>query len=111
VFGPGRLLAHGVPIDMLTRSLASLPAITALNRIVKDETGLDGTFDFDLTFPAQTAGRGQGVPAPGSAPSSSGGVEPPLLTALREQLGLKLDARTDNVEVLVIDSVQRPREN
>ena len=111
VFGPGRLLAHGVPIDMLTRSLASLPVITALNRIVRDETGLDGTFDFDLKFPSQTAGRGQGPPAPGSAPSSSGGGEPPLLTALREQLGLKLDARTDNVEVLVIDSVQRPREN
>jgi bla regulator protein blaR1 len=115
VFGPGRLLAHGVPIDMLVRSLASLPVITAFNRIVKDETGLEGTFDFDLKFAGQVAGRGQGVPPPvpppGSALSSSGGTEPPLVTALREQLGLNLDARTANVEVLVIDSMQRPREN
>src|SRR6185503_11686043 len=27
IFGPGRLLAHGVPIDMLANSLGSLPAI------------------------------------------------------------------------------------
>ena len=110
MFGPGRLLAHGVPIDMLVRSLANLPVITSLNRIVTDETGLEGTFDFDLKFPSQ-AGRGQAGSQPGSAAPSSGGPESPLLTALGEQLGLRLDARTAHVELLVIDSMEKPREN
>jgi len=36
---------------------------------------------------------------------------PALSTALAEQLGLKLESRRGPVEVLVIDSVQRPTEN
>jgi uncharacterized protein (TIGR03435 family) len=34
-----------------------------------------------------------------------------LLTALREQLDLKLDPRRATVDVLVIDSVEKPSEN
>jgi uncharacterized protein (TIGR03435 family) len=34
-----------------------------------------------------------------------------MVTALQEQLGLKLDARRATVDVMVIDSVDKPSEN
>jgi uncharacterized protein (TIGR03435 family) len=36
---------------------------------------------------------------------------PPLATAVQEQLGLKLEPRTDAVQVLVIDHAEAPSEN
>ena len=110
IFGPGRLLAHGVPIDMLTNALGGLPAITAFNRIVQNQTGLEGTYDFDFKFANEFAGRGGAfAPPPGAgAAAPAPGEEPALFTALQEQLGLKLDPRRANVEVMVIDSIQKP---
>jgi len=113
MFGPGRLVARGVTIDALANALGSLPALTAFNRIVQNHTGLDGAYDFEFTFANDFAGRGPGGPPPGAgpAPASNPGDEPALFTALQEQLGLKLDARRANVDVLVIDSMQKPEEN
>ena len=113
IFGPGRLLAHGVPIDMLANSLGNLPAITAFNRIVQNQTGLEGTYDFDFKFANELAGRGGPfIPPPGAGgAAATPGDEPVLFTALQEQLGLKLDARRANVEVMVIDSVEKPDPN
>jgi uncharacterized protein (TIGR03435 family) len=112
IFGPGRLLAHGVPIEMLAGSLGRLPAITAFNRIVQDQTGLKGTFDFDFKFANEFAGRGGGFgPPPGAGPAPAPGDEPQLFTALQEQLGLKLDPRRTTVEVMIIDSIEKPEPN
>lgn len=114
IFGPGRLLAHGVNIDMLARSIGGLPAITSFNRIVQNLTGLDGQYDFDFKWTNEFGpGRGgPGGPLPGGpAPAANAGDEPTLVTALQEQLGLKLDARKDTVDVLVVDSVETPSEN
>jgi uncharacterized protein (TIGR03435 family) len=110
VFGPGRLLAHGVPIDMLARSIGGLPAITSFNRIVQNLTGLDGLYDFDFRW-TNEFGPGRGVPPAGPPPAPAPGDEPTLVTALQEQLGLKLDARRATVDVLVIDSIEKPAEN
>jgi uncharacterized protein (TIGR03435 family) len=110
IFGPRRLLAHGVPIDMLARSLANFPAITSFNRIVQNQSGLDGAYDFDFKW-TNEFGAGRVFPATGPAPAPAPGDEPTLVTALQEQLGLKLDARHANVTVMVIDSVERPAEN
>ena len=113
VFGPGRLLAHGVPIDMLSGSLGRLPAITSFNRPVMNLTKLEGFYDFDFRF-ANDFGRG-GPPPPGSpaaAPNAiTPGDEPALFTALQEQLGLKLNPQRATLDVLVIDSIERPSEN
>jgi len=38
-------------------------------------------------------------------------ARPSIFTAVQEQLGLKLDATTDPVEVLVIESIERPSED
>ena len=69
-----------------------------LDRMVIDRTGLKGEFDIDLTFasdPAIVAG------ADGAS----------LMSALREQLGLKLESSRAQVQVLVVDRLEAPTEN
>jgi bla regulator protein blaR1 len=113
IFGPGRLLAHGVTIDMLARTLGTLPAITSFNRPVTNLTKLEGFYDFDFRFTPEF-GRG-GPPPPGSPAAAPNAVqpgdEPALFTALQEQLGLKLNPQRATLDVLVIDSIERPTEN
>jgi uncharacterized protein (TIGR03435 family) len=69
-----------------------------IDRPVIDRTGLGGTYDVDLRFAASSLGA-----AAADAPAL-----PSIFTALQEQLGLKLEPARGPVEVLVIDSVQRP---
>lgn len=77
-------------------------------RAVQDRTGLTGSFDFELRFTPDVAG----VPlAPGGEPPAPSADRPSLFTAVREQFGLKLEAATAPVEVLVIDRVERPAED
>ena len=73
---------------------------------VIDQTGLrSGGYDFDLSFtneiPSGHEAEFQGLDTSG----------PTISQALRSQLGLTLEARKAPVEVLVIDSVERPTEN
>ena len=71
-------------------------------RVLVDQTGLTGTYDFTLKWgPDQTA---EGAP-------QNAAVEPPLFTAITQQLGLKLVETKGPVDVLVIDHVERPSEN
>lgn len=90
---------------------------------VLDGTGLEGGYDFTLSFsPAGAArslpgggGRGGegGTAAPGDAPSASeptGAIS--LFEAIEKQLGLKLEEQRRPVPVLVIDKAERtPTEN
>ena len=68
---------------------------SVFNQRVINRTGLSGEFDLDLRFTPDSS------PAP--APEF-----PSIFTAVQEQLGLKLEASRGPVEVLVIDSVERP---
>lgn len=73
------------------------------NRLVVDETRLKGRYDFVLS--GVTMGpAGVNASAPEEATTS-------IFTALREQLGLKLESRKAPVEVLVIDHIERPSPN
>lgn len=75
--------------------------VGSLGRPVLDRTRLDGAFDIDLTYSPDNP-----VVDTSHAPNA-----PSLMTALREQLGLRLESTRAPVEVLVIDRVQRPTEN
>jgi uncharacterized protein (TIGR03435 family) len=84
-------------------------------RMVVDRTGLTGAFDlefrFDASRPIPGAGAGGGFPL-SVQPAGGGDPDTPsLFTALEEQLGLKLEAQTGPVEVLVIDHVEHPKPN
>jgi uncharacterized protein (TIGR03435 family) len=67
-----------------------------LGAIVQDKTGLTEAYDFTLEW---TPDKAQDAAAPS------------LVTALREQLGLRLEQQKSPVEVLVIDAIERPSEN
>lgn len=76
-----------------------------LDRPVLDQTGLAGRFDFVLKWmpdESQTAGL---AVAQSDAPQAG------LFTAIREQLGLKLEAAKAPADVLIIDHAQPPSTN
>jgi uncharacterized protein (TIGR03435 family) len=73
------------------------------SRDVFDRTRLSGVFDFDVTFADDRMGRGLNQLPLRDAPA--------LLTALPEQLGLKLMSSKRPVDVLVIDHIERPTQN
>jgi uncharacterized protein (TIGR03435 family) len=74
----------------------------ALGRPIVDKANLGpGLYDINL--------RWSGTPSAGGAPENADA--PSIFTALREQLGLRLATGKGPVDVLVIDSVQKPTVN
>ena len=73
-----------------------------VQRIVIDRTGLTGQWDFELRFTP---------PRFATNPAAELTDSPSIFTGLQEQLGLRLDATTGPVDVLVIERVERPSEN
>jgi uncharacterized protein (TIGR03435 family) len=82
----GRIMGREVPIATLARILSE-----QLGRPVPDETRLSYHYDVTLQWP--------------SSPDSS---EPTILTAIQDQLGLKLVPQLIPKEFLVIDHVEMP---
>jgi len=100
---PGQFASDGLEIANLASALSSL-----VGRPVIDRTGLTGAFDWNVEFAPESA-----VPNPNDdpAPSSQPSDRPSIFTALREQLGLKLQPGRGPVSVLVVDRVEPPTPN
>jgi uncharacterized protein (TIGR03435 family) len=79
------------------------------NRPVVDKTGLDGFWDFTLEFVPDGLGEGRRKGPTGEPMPALDG--PTLATALREQLGLKLEPGKGPVDVYVIDHVEKATGN
>jgi uncharacterized protein (TIGR03435 family) len=94
---PGHIVGHGVPIALLATFL-EMP----VSRNVLDRTGRPGTFDVELQYAPD---RLQ-IPGPNAPAVDPAGVS--VFTAVREQLGLKLESTRAPVDVLVVDHVERP---
>jgi uncharacterized protein (TIGR03435 family) len=108
--GPGRLVANG--LDM--RAITALLSLASQGRQVVDQTGLTGGLDIDLTYTpdalsAAALALRQTAPPPQAALVDPNG--PPLSTALRDQLGLKLEAKKLPLEVMVVDRIEPPTED
>jgi uncharacterized protein (TIGR03435 family) len=81
-----------------------------LGRTVIDKTGLTGLYDVKLDFVPDEATAALPPPPPDAA-TALDARNPSILTALQEQLGLRLESTKDPVEVLVVDHVARPATN
>jgi len=103
-FGAGSLTGNAVTLSLFARLLSQ-----QLDRIILDKTNLTGRFDIQLHW---TPGVGE-VPYDPSGytlpPSDSSG--PSVLAAIQEQLGLRLESIKAPVEIVVIDSVEKPSGN
>jgi len=95
-----RMVANGGDMHELVSLLSS-----QLQKPVVDKTGLTGRYDFTLRWAAEQLSLVPGTPT-GDADKS-----PSIFTALREQLGLRLDSTKGPLEVLVIDHAEKPSEN
>jgi uncharacterized protein (TIGR03435 family) len=72
-----------------------------VDRTVVDRTGLEGNYDLDLAWTPEMA-------LPDANAEAAG---PSVFTAIREQLGLRLEPAREGVEVLVIGRAEPPKEN
>jgi uncharacterized protein (TIGR03435 family) len=74
-----------------------------MRRTVIDKTGLTGAYEFKMEFvPDEVATKA-------SAETDTTG--PSFLTALQEQLGLRLEAGRGSVKILVVDKLEKPSAN
>jgi uncharacterized protein (TIGR03435 family) len=97
IVGNGTLRTGGINLTRLAGELMGF-----VGRRVEDRTGLTGNFAIELEWsPDFQADSPQ-------AAQRSADTRPALFTALQEQLGLRLEARTGPVDVIVIESVDRP---
>ncbi len=103
-FGHGILQAKRV--DMAT--LAKFLSEGQVGRPVVDMSGLTDKFDFRLEWsPDPSLGS---LPAGNSqASADTGGIS--VFTALQQQLGMKLDARTSSADTVVVTRAEPPTSN
>jgi uncharacterized protein (TIGR03435 family) len=73
-------------------------------RLVIDKTGLSGTYRITMTFDRIMSLKGPEIVASPDSP-------PTVFTAVREQLGLKLESSKAELDTLIIDRLERPTEN
>ena len=113
IFFSGHLSLRGVTMGTFAMVLSRL-----VRRTVLDQTELSGVFDIDVTYapsgveavpPPVAGGPLGGDSQPGPAFAQRDG--PQLSTAVREQLGLRLESDRAPVAVLVVDDVRQPTEN
>jgi uncharacterized protein (TIGR03435 family) len=107
-FSRGQVKAGAVSMSVFADWLSGRPDVDG--RPVVDATGLKGSFDFTLVFAPPGA---QQAPYDATTPRATTGsdADVPLLTALEEQLGVKLEPRDAPVDVLVVDHVDPPSPN
>ena len=80
----------------------NLSGSAEIGRNVVDQTGLTGVWQFELSLGGPPQQR-----APGLEPVANDPNAPSLITALQEQLGLKLESIQGPMEFLVVDRVER----
>ncbi|HET9196050.1 MAG TPA: TIGR03435 family protein [Vicinamibacterales bacterium] len=104
--GPLNLVMRGDGQEM-KQLVEQLSALTG--RTVRDKTGLTGRYDFAMKLDLQMVlalAKKMGAPVPAAAANIPQADGSSLMTALNEQLGLKLESTRGPVNVVIIDSVE-----
>jgi bla regulator protein blaR1 len=108
-----RMQGGKVSMTELVRVLSNV-----LGRTVVDKTGFTATFDVHLEFTPDESLAGLPGPPPSPAtpndstrPVPSPDLHGTIFAATQEQLGLKLESAKGPVDVLIIDSVEKPSAN
>jgi bla regulator protein blaR1 len=102
--GRGSIEASAVEMAPFVQTLSQ-----QVGRIIVEKTGLKGLYDIKLVWAPDPISSARLNGPEAAPPIDSNG--PSIFTAIEEQLGLKLESARGPVEVLVIDSVQKPSEN
>jgi bla regulator protein BlaR1 len=98
---PGQRTATAQPLSRLATFLSGV-----LGRPVIDETKIDGQYDFKLQWdPTDSASTA----TPDAASNPLAGLS--IVTALKEQLGLRLVSKKGPVQVYVVERIERPTGN
>jgi uncharacterized protein (TIGR03435 family) len=99
----GFMICSGVSM----KSFAEWGLAPRLGNIVLDKTGLTGEFDFKLQYADDSP------PKPGADPAETAidPASPSLMSAIQEQLGLKLETQKAQVEVIVVDRAEKASAN
>ncbi len=107
--GPMNISVHGDGQE-IAQLIELLSPMTG--RYIRDKTGLTGRYDFDMKLDLQALlamaqAMGMNVPAGAAAnlPQSDGSS---VMTAVNDQLGLKLESVRAPIDVLIIDSIEAP---
>lgn len=95
-FRPPGLVLEGVTMIPVAEMLSTQRGL--LGQIVQDRTGLGGPYNIEFEFDFAAANQ-----------SDYNG--PSIFTALKEQLGLKLEASRGPLQVVAVDSASPPGEN
>lgn len=106
IMGRGFLEGHDADTALLVKTLSAQPEMDG--HTVIDKTGLTRRYDFTLKWEPDSMADG---PSSKAETSSQSGSLPSFFTALQEQLGLKLTSSKGPVDVVVVDSADRPSEN
>jgi uncharacterized protein (TIGR03435 family) len=109
MIGPGRINVGGQTMASFAQTLSRFAG-----GIVVDKTGLKGMYDVELTYAPDPGISPTGrdlPPQPGASAPVANSDAPSIFTAVQEQLGLKLEATKGPVDVLVVDSAEKPTPN
>jgi uncharacterized protein (TIGR03435 family) len=94
---------------------ASVMQAQFMEQPVVDQTGLGDTrYTFILKWtpdPSQSTGFGGGPPPDAAPPVPDADAPPDLFAAMQQQLGLKMGTTKAQVDVMVIDKIDKPSEN
>jgi len=113
---PTLLTCQNITMTQFAEQLQGMPI--SIHNPVLDATGIDGAWDFSLTFDPIDRARGgggfgsKGGGPTGTAPGADPSGVPSLYEAVEKQLGLKLEKHQRPEPVLVIDHIEeKPADN
>jgi len=98
----GRNYQLTLPKATMSELIDMLENAGFLGRPALDKTGLTGTYDIKLTYTPDIRSNRESEPDLGDIP---------IVMAVQEQLGLRLDAQKAMIAILVVDHVEKPSGN